>query len=178
MWMMLALFAGFAVMFGVGIFMTGRVVSSLGMSAATSKDTVRTPNGSFRLQQENQVGPGLPVYLHSSLVLPGDGDLGEKLKQARGGIQTVIYQTPDMRDFVDDWYVKHLGPDFTRYNSAETPLPDIFQTAHLPNADIAFVAAREKMTRVVALSTISLGTKISLIRLDEPTAPPEDAKPQ
>ena len=62
MWMMVGLFAGMGVLLFGGLFMAGRVVRSVGLSAAiASRDKIRTPGGDLRLWKEDQMGPALPV---------------------------------------------------------------------------------------------------------------------
>jgi hypothetical protein len=167
MWMMIGLFTGLAVLLAGGLFLASRVVRSMGLSAASAKDTVRTPGGSFRLEKETEVGPGLPVYPRSSLVVPDDDAAAAAIKQAQNGIQTSTYHTTDTRDFVDEWYSKHLSPEFTRRDAGDKPVPAIFSDARVSDSDIAFMAEREQMVRIVALSLDSGGTKISLIRFSK-----------
>jgi hypothetical protein len=169
MWMMIGLFTGLAILLAGGLFLASRVVRSLGLSAASAKDTVRTPGGSFRLEKETEVGPGLPVYPRSSLVVPDDDEAAAAIKQAQSGIETSTYHTTDMRDFVDEWYSKHLSPEFTRRDAGAKPGPAIFSDTRVSDSDISFVAEREQMVRVVALSLDSGGTKISLIRFSKPS---------
>jgi len=164
MWMMIAVYAGLAVLLAGGLFIASRVVRSMGLAAANARETVRTPGGSFRLERETEVGPGLPVYPRSSLVVPDDSSAASAIKQAQNGIETSTYHTTDTREFVDEWYSKHLSPEFTRRDAGDKPVPAIFSEASVSDNDIAFVAEREKMVRVVALSLDSGGTKISLIR--------------
>jgi hypothetical protein len=167
MWMMIGLFIGLAVLLAGGLFLASRVVRSMGLSAASARDTVRTPGGSFRLEKETEVGPGLPVYPRSSLVVPDDDAAAAAIKQAQNGIQISTYHTTDTRDFVDEWYSKHLSPEFTRRDAGDKPVPAIFSDARVSDSDIAFVAEREQMVRIVALSLDSGGTKISLIRFSK-----------
>jgi hypothetical protein len=119
------------------------------------------------LEKETEVGPGLPVYPRSSLVVPDDDAAAAAIKQAQNGIQTSTYHTTDTRDFVDEWYSKHLSPEFTRRDAGDKPVPAIFSDARVSDSDIAFVAEREQMVRIVALSLDSGGTKISLIRFSK-----------
>lgn len=170
MWMMIGLFTGLAVLLAGGLFLASRVVRSMGLSAASAKDTVRTPGGSFRMEKETEVGPGLPVYPRSSLVVPDDDAAAAAIKQAQNGIQTSTYHTTDTRDFVDEWYSKHLSPEFTRRDAGDKPVPAIFSDARVSESDLAFVAEREQMVRIVALSLDSGGTKISLIRFSKSSA--------
>jgi hypothetical protein len=170
MWMMIGLFVGLAVLLAAGLFLASRVVRSLGLTAASAKDTVRTPGGSFRLEKETEVGPGLPVYPRASLVVPGDDEATAAIKQAQNGIQTSTYHTTDVRDFVDEWYGKHLSPEFTRRDAGAKPVPAIFNDTSVSDSDITFVAERDQMVRVVALSLDSGGTKISLIRFSKPAS--------
>jgi hypothetical protein len=175
MWMMIGLFTGLAILLAGGLFVASRVVGSMGLSAASAKDTVRTPGGSFRLEKETEVGPGLPVYPRSSLIVPDDAAAAAAVKQAQSGIETSTYHTNDTRDFVDEWYSKHLSPEFTRRDAGEKPVPAIFSDARVSDSDLVFVAEREQMVRIVALSLESGGTKISLIRFSKPSPASEQS---
>lgn len=182
MWMMVALFTGLGVMMGGGLFLASRLVRAMGLAAATGgKDTVHTPIGSFRLEKEDQVGPGLPVYPRSSLELPGDDATGTVLREAQNGIATATYHTTDARDFVDGWYAKHLSPDFTRHDAGEKPQPDIFHEVRVSEDDIAFLAERGGKVRIVRLSTDATGTTICLIQTNaraSETTPATNPTPQ
>lgn len=167
LWMMIAFFAGLGILLGGGIFLAGRVTKMAGISASMSKDTRRTPGGSFRLERQSAVGPGLPVYPNSSLIVPGENEAAEALQNSKKGIEEVEYHTNDTRDLVDGWYAKHLSSEFQRHDAGETPLPDVFQNMRVSQSDIAFAAQRGQQVRIVALSLDAGGTKISLIRLDK-----------
>ena len=167
MWMMIALFAGLAVLLAGGLFVASRVIRSMGLTAANAMNTVRTPGGSLRLEKEGEMGPGLPVYPRSSLVLPDDSTSATAVKQSRNGIETSMYHTTDTRDFVDEWYGKHLSPEFTRRDAGDKPVPTIFSDVRVSDNDIAFVAERGQTVGIVALSLDSGGTKISLIRFSK-----------
>lgn len=167
MWMMIAFFAGIGILFGGGIFLAGRVSKVAGISASMNKDTRRTPAGSFRLERESAVGPGLPVYPGSSLIVPGENQAAEALQNSKKGIEEVEYHTNDTRDLVDEWYAKHLSNEFQRHGAGETPLPDVFQNMRVSESDIAFAAQRGQQVRIVALSLDAGGTKILLIRFDK-----------
>jgi hypothetical protein len=167
MWMMIALFAGLAVLLAGGLFVASRVIRSMGLTAANAMNTVRTPGGSLRLEKEGEMGPGLPVYPRSSLVVPDDSTAATAVKQARNGIETSMYHTTDTRDFVDEWYGKHLSPEFTRRDAGDKPVPTIFSDVRVSDNDIAFVAERGQTVGIVALSLDSGGTKISLIRFSK-----------
>ena len=176
LWMMIGLFVGLAILLAGGLFLASRVIRSMGLSAASAKDTVRTPGGSFRMEKEAEVGPGLPVYPRASLVVPDDDEAAAAIKQAQSGIQTSTYHTTDVRDFVDEWYGKHLSPEFTRRDAGAKPVPAIFSDARIGDSDIAFVAERDQMVRIVALSVDSGGTKISLIRYSK-SSPEQGSSP-
>jgi len=175
MWMMVALFAGLAILLAGGLFVASKVVRSMGLAAANARETLRTPGGSFRLEKETEIGPGLPVYPRSSLVVPDDEAAVSAVRQARSGIETSTYHTTDTRDFVDGWYSKHLSPEFTRRDAGDKPVPAIFSDVRVSDSDIAFVAEREQMVRIVALSLDAGGTKISLIRFSKATVAAEPA---
>ena len=167
MWMMIGLFTGLGILLAGGLLVASRVVGSMGLSAASAKDTVRTPGGSFRLEKETEIGPGLPVYPRSALIVPDDAAAAAAVKQAQSGIETATYHTNETRDFVDEWYSKHLSPEFTRRDAGEKPVPAILSEVSVSDNDIVFVAEREQMVRSVALSIDSGGTKISLIRFSK-----------
>jgi hypothetical protein len=175
MWMMISLYAGLALLLAGGLFVASRVVRSMGLTAANAMNTVRTSKGSFRLEKEGQVGPGLPVYPRSSLVVPDDSNAALAVKQAQNGIETSTYHTTDTRDFVDEWYGKHLSPEFTRRDAGDKTMPAIFSDARVSDTDIAFVAQRDQTVGIVALSPDSGGTKISLIRLSKSSLAPEQS---
>lgn len=176
MWMMISLYTGLALLLAGGLFVASKVVRSMGLTAANAVNTVRTSGGSLRLEKEGEVGPGLPVYPRSSLVVPDDNTAALAVKQAQNGIEASTYHTTDTRDFVDEWYGKHLSGEFTRRDAADKPVPEIFADATVSGNDIAFVAERDQMVRVVALSMDSGGTKISLIRLSK-SSPASAATP-
>ena len=88
MWMMIGLFTGLAILLAGGLFLASRVVRSMGLSASSARDTVRTPGGNFRMEKETDVGPGLPLYPRSSLVVPDEDAAAAAIKQAQNGIQT------------------------------------------------------------------------------------------
>jgi hypothetical protein len=69
-----------------------------------------------------------------------------------------------------------LSGEFTRRDAGDKPVPAIFADATVSGNEIAFVAERDQMLRVVALSMDSGGTKISLIRLSK-SSPASAATP-
>jgi hypothetical protein len=172
LWMMIGFFIGLLILVGGGFLLVNRVVRSYELSAGSSnKNTVHTPSGSFRLQKQDQVGPGLPVYPRASLELPDGSSTANTIKEAQNGVTVATYHATDIRDFVDNWYSQHLSSEFKRRDSGEKPLPEIFKDANVADSDIAFVAERGSQIRIVALSIDEGGTKISLIRVDKSPAP-------
>jgi hypothetical protein len=167
MWMMIAVSIGLSGLLGGGLFLANRMVRSMGLAAATNKGTIRTPGGSFRLERQGDIGPGLPVYPNAAMVLPTDKATAIAIEERKNGISTVTYQTRDTRDSVDLWYSKHLGPEFARHDAGEKPLPEVFLDARVSNSDIAFLAQRGRQVRIVALSLNARGTSISLLSLDK-----------
>jgi hypothetical protein len=169
LWMTLALFAGFGVLLGGGLFMASHLVRSLGLAAATGKNTLRTPAGGFRMEKQDQIGPGLPVYPRSSLEVPGNDATGKELEDAKEGVATVTYRSTDDRFAVEDWYTQHLSAEFARHASTEQPFSVPFQDVHVADGDIAFLASRGDNIRVVILSTDPNGTTIHLVRMHAQT---------
>jgi hypothetical protein len=171
LWMMVGFFIGLLILVGGGFLLVNRVVRSFGLSAGSNKNTVHTPTGSFRLQKQDQVGPGLPVFPRASLELPDGSSTAAAIKEAQNGINVSTYHATDIRDYVDNWYSQHLSPEFKRRDSGEKPLPEVFKDANVSDSDIAFVAERGSQVRIVALSIDEGGTKIALIRVDKSPAP-------
>jgi len=169
MWMTIGLFAALAVMLGGGLFMTNRLVKSVGIAASSggNKEIIHTPGGNFRVEKEGQVGPSLPVYPHGSLELPSDKAAATAIKEMQNGVNTAVYHTTDSRDVVDAWYTQHLSQEFTRHDAGANPLPEIFKDARVSDSDIAFMAERGTHVRIVALSMDEGGTKISLIHIEK-----------
>lgn len=165
--MMVAMFLGLSVLLGGGLFLTNRMVRSVGLSAATNKDTIRTPAGSMLLEKQDSVGPGLPVYPNASLILPNEKATAEAIQERKSGVSTVSYKTRDTRATVDLWYSQHLGSEFVRHDAGDRPLPEIFLDARVSDSDIAFFAQRGRQVRIVTLSLDATGTSISLLRFDK-----------
>lgn len=175
LWMTMALFAGFGVLLGGGLFMASHLVHSLGLAAATGRNTLRTPEGGFRMERAAEVGPGLPVYPRASLELPANDDTAKVLLDAQNGVSVVAYRSTDDRGIVEDWYVQHLGAEYTQHSGSEQPFAEPFQDVHVANDDIAFLAVRNDNIRVVELSTDATGTTIHLLRT-RAAASPKDAQ--
>jgi hypothetical protein len=164
MFMTIAVFLGLSCLLGGGLFFANRVVRSIGLVASTSRDTIHTPGGSYRIEKQNDVGPGLPVYPNTEMVLPTEKTAAAALQARKSGITSVTYQTPDTRDEVQDWYIKHLGREFTRHEAGETPLPEVFRNVRISDTAVAFLAERGQQVRIVSLSVSPKGTSISLFR--------------
>jgi len=175
LWMTVALFAGFGVLLGGGLFMASHLVRSLGLAAATGRNTVRTPAGGFRMQNVEQVGPGLPVYPRASLELPASDEAGKLLQESKDGVAVVTYRSEDDRGVVEDWYAQHLSAEYTKHSSSEQPFSVPFQDVHVSDGDIAFLAERNDNIRVVELSADAAGTTIHLLRRQAAT-PAKDAQ--
>jgi hypothetical protein len=168
LWMMIALFVGLGGLLGGGLFMANRMVGSVGLAAATSKDIIRTPAGNLHLEKQNDVGPGLPVYSNASLVLPSDKSAAIAIQERNSGIASVTYHTRDTRDSVDLWYSKHLSAEFARHDAGESPLPEVLRDGRVSQSDISFLAQRGRQVRIVSLSLDTTGgTFISLVRFDK-----------
>jgi hypothetical protein len=175
MWMTAALFGGMAVLLGGGLFVAGRVVRSVGLGASAGPNTMKTPGGGFKLEREKEVGPGIPMYPHSALIVPGESDAMKAAQDANHNITRVIYHSGDPRTMVDQWYQDHLSNVFERHDTGQLPMPDVFRDARVSGDDITFLAEKNSHTRIIALTAEGEGTIITLIRIDTPT--PEDASP-
>jgi len=175
--MMLALTCGFCILLGVGFLMASRVIGALGLRAGSDKTTVRTPLGEFRVEKAKEVGPGLPVYPASTLVLPGAAthlSAGDDQPQ----VISSTYHTNSSREYVVNWYVEHLSPEFARQDAGPKKLPEAFHDSPISDDDIAFVGERGEQVRAVALTIDEMGTKITLLRSYIKPAAQPSAAPQ
>jgi len=169
LFMMVAMTCGVCVLLAGGLLMASRVINALGLRSSSDKTTVRTPIGDYRLEKAQQVGPGLPVYPAASLVLPGPE--AARLAEADSNqpqVVSSIYHTNSSREYVSNWYVEHLSPEFTRQDSGPKKLPDEFRNVHISDEDITFVGERGDQVRVVDLTQDDTGTKITLLRSAKP----------
>src|SRR3979411_551060 len=171
LFMMIAMTVGFCVLLGGGLLMASRVIGALGLRAGSDKTTVRTPLGEFRVEKAKEVGPGLPVYPASTLVLPGAAaHLPANDDQPQ--VIASTYHTNSSREYVANWYLGHLSPEFARQDSGPKKLPEAFRDSRISDDDIAFVGERGDQVRAVCLATEDTGTKIPLLRsFTKPPAP-------
>lgn len=163
-WMKLALSCGLALLVGGGIFMISHLGRALQFHTASSEATIHTGDGDWRVERPSEVGPGLPVYPEASLVLGGRGGLQTTPKANRAKVYTTIYHSTDPSEFVDDWYLKHLGPEFAAGNGTDQEIPGILHDASISDKDTTFVGERGDQIRIVAITTDSSGTEIKLVR--------------
>ena len=151
--------------------MASRVIHSLQIRAEGDKTTVRTPLGDFRVEKAAEVGPGLPVYPQSSLVMPG-GQAHTLLNDNQPQVLTSTYHTNSSREYVVNWYVEHLSPEFVRQDAGPKNLPEVFHDSHISDDDITFVGERGDQFRLVSLTAEDMGTKIVLLRSAKPASQP------
>jgi hypothetical protein len=178
LFMMAAMFCGFGILLGGGLLMASRVIHSLQIRAEGDKTTVRTPLGDFRVEKAAEVGPGLPVYPQSSLVMPG-GQAHTLLNDNQPQVLSSTYHTNSSREYVVNWYVEHLSPEFVRQDAGPKNLPEVFHNSHISDDDITFVGERGDQFRVVSLTAEDMGTKIVLLRSAKPAAqPPTESQAQ
>jgi hypothetical protein len=171
LWIRLGLCCGLALLLGGGMFMSSRLGHALQFRAISNEATVRTAAGDWHIERPNEVGPGLPVYPDAWLVLPGLGDPPAAAKNNHAEVETAVYYSSDPSEFVDNWYLKHLGPEFVRGSSSSGAIPDdVLSDASISNSDVAFVGERGDQIRIVAIAAKSTGTKITLARSTTRTA--------
>lgn len=170
LYMMAAMFCGFAILMGGGLLMASRVIHSLQLRSEGDKTTVRTPLGDFRVEKAQQVGPGLPVYPQATLVLPGEAPhIPTNSDQPQ--VVSSTYHTNSSREYVVNWYLEHLSPEFVRQDPGPKNLPETFHDSHISNDDVTFVGERGDQVRVVSLALDEMGTKIILLRSVKPSSP-------
>jgi len=170
--MMIALTCGFCVLLSGGLLMASRVIHALGLRAGSDKTTVRTPLGEFRVEKAKEVGPGLPVYPAATLVLAGAAATHLPLSDDQPQVLSSTYHTNASREYVANWYLEHLSPEFARQDSGPKKLPPALRDSQISDDDIAFVGERGDQVRAVSLATEDTGTKITLLRsFTKPPAP-------
>jgi hypothetical protein len=163
-WMKLALSCGLALLIGGGIYMTSHLGRALQFYTPSSEGTVRTGDGDWRVERPSEVGPGLPVYPEASLVLAERGGLPTGPKHNQAEVYTAIYHSTDPSEFVNDWYLKHLGPEFAPNSGSDQEIPGILLDARISDKDVTFVGERGDQIRIVAIAVDSTGTEIKLVR--------------
>jgi hypothetical protein len=169
--MMAAMFCGFAFLLSAGLLMTSRVIHALQLRSEGDKSIVRTPLGDYRVEKAQDVGPGLPVYPQASLVLPGGGPIHPPANVNQPQVVTSTYHTNSSREYVANWYLGHLSPEFVRQDLGPKNLPEAFQESHITEADLIFVGERGDQVRLVCLTSDDMGTKISLLRSSKQPSP-------
>ena len=149
-----------------GLFSAARLVRSLQFSSATDKHTIRTPIGDFRMQKPGQVGPGLPLYPGSALLLPNGKALAHvspadhELEQTL----TATYHSNDPQSSVVNWYAEHLDSEFVRSPAELAAFTDVFRLLQIEPGAITFLGKRGDQQRLVALQSDPSGTTIFLVR--------------
>jgi hypothetical protein len=169
--MMAAMLCGFGILLGGGLLMASRVIHSLQLRGAGDKTIVRTPLGDYRVEKAQEVGPGLPVYPQASLVLPGGASLHLPVNDNQPQVVASTYHTNSSREFVVNWYLEHLSPEFVRQDPGPKNLPEAFHESQIADADVIFVGERGDQLRLVCLTTEDLGTKITLLRSAKQPSP-------
>ena len=151
--------------------MTSRLIHALGLRNSSDRSTIRTPIGEYRFEKAQQVGPGLPVYPQADLVLPGDKAARiSKGNPNQSQVVSSTYHTNSSRDYVANWYLDHLSPEFVRQDNGPKNLPEVLHDLHISDDDIVFVGERGDQVRVVSLASDSMGTTITLLRSAKPAA--------
>ena len=177
--MMAAMFCGFAILLSAGLLMTSRVIHALQLRSEGDKTIVRSPLGDYRVEKAQEVGPGLPVYPQSSLVLPGGAPAHLPAKANQPQVVTSTYHTNSSREYVANWYLGHLSPEFVRQDPGPKNLPEVFQESPVTESDVIFVGERGDQVRLVCLTTDDMGTTISLLRsAKQPSQAPAPAEAQ
>jgi hypothetical protein len=164
LFMMIAMTCGFCILLGGGLVIASRVIEAMQLRAGSDKSTVRTPIGDFRTEKAQQIGPGLPVYPQSDLVLPGADSQHAAPNDAASQVVSSTYHTNASREFVVSWYMEHLSPEFTRQDTGPKKLPEVFRYSHITDDDIAFLGERGDQVRAVSLTAEDTGTRITLLR--------------
>jgi hypothetical protein len=172
--MMIAMTCGFTVLLSGGLLMASRVIHALGLRESSDKTIMRTPLGDYRVEKAREVGPGLPVYPQATMVLPGTEAARVAKNSDLPQVVSNTYHTNSSREYVVNWYLEHLSPEFVRRDSGPKNLPEAFRDSRISDDDIAFVGERGDQIRVVALTLDDAGTKITLLRSStkSPTPPP------
>jgi hypothetical protein len=81
------------------------------------------------------------------------------------------YHTNSSPEYVANWYLGHLSPEFVRQDPGPKNLPAAFQESRITEADVIFVGERGEQVRLVCLTTEDLGTKITLLRSSKQPSP-------
>lgn len=164
LWMMVALVCALGILFGVGIDLSSRVLSSMARPAGANNLTVHTPIADLRVEKPNEIGPGLPLYPHAALLLSGTNTAGALPHPKHAQSQMTTYYTDDVPPLVDSWYLQHLSGEFARHQVGEPQAPPEVDEVPAPIDSIVFLGQRGDQIRMVTLTSNSTGTRITLVR--------------
>ncbi len=143
-------------------FFKERFLASLGMTEPGaffhSLLALRIP---ARIQRPGSLRRGHPA---ATLMLPDTAAAHLPLNDDQPQVIASTYHTNSSREYVANWYLEHLSPQFARQDSGPKKLPEAFRDSHISDDDIAFVGERGDQVRVVALALDDMGTKITLLR--------------
>jgi hypothetical protein len=163
-WMMVALVCAVGIILGVAFHLSSRLLFSMAPPSGADSLTAHTRTADFRVEKLNDIGPGLPLYPHAVLLLPGT-NAGEAMPQKpRVRLQTTTYYTEDIRELVDSWYLQHLGAEFVRHSAGDPQAPGELTDVAVPADSIVFIGKRGDQVRMVTLTSNSSGTTITQVR--------------
>jgi hypothetical protein len=163
-WITLAAICAMGILFGAGILVSSRVLSSMTPPPGPHNLTVHTPVADLRIEKRNEVGPGLPLYPHAALLVAGTST-SEALPTAKHPrSELTTYYTDDVPPLVDSWYLQHLGSEFVRHQVGEPGAPPELDEVRATTDSIAFLGQRGDQVRIVTLASNSTGTSITFVR--------------
>ncbi len=164
-WLLGLFGAGVALLALLALGLTWYIARNVERSADGNRVEITTPLGSMRVDKTAAADTDLPVYPGAS-----SGELGATIElTAPDGdalqVSTARYSSADSIDKIDEWYREKLGPDFSREGAGQARRKKDVIGITVHDNDIAFIAQKEGLMRVVALERRMGRVHINLARI-------------
>lgn len=149
----------------LGALTVGYFLRGLRVRHTDSQVAITTPVGDLKVDASAATSAGLPIYPGAERIVSGKNLEVSLPGDARVGLATVHYRTADPLDKVDAWYRAKLGPGFEREDQGIKNEKLHRKGVDIEDAGIAYVSDQGDLVRVVALSRMPTGSKITLLRV-------------
>ncbi len=165
-------FVGVAAAFATvcGLLLASFFVRGVRVNPTAQQVEVSTPAGQLTLRGGTSKDLGLPVCPGATLVESGGSLEFTTSQDEKVGVTGVHYHTADSLDKVDAWYRTHLGSEFVREGPGKKAATVHGHGVTISSMDIAFIADKDDLVRMVVLERRGTGVEIALVRMGQQEA--------